>query len=89
MEETVKKDSKKIGLKKFLRSFFGNLHFTKETWFPIFGGLFAIIMFIFIAVMIRFLGFNLQSAFTPIVPQGNALQFDMEGYEKLNLEKHP
>ncbi|MEK7465683.1 MAG: hypothetical protein AAB631_02815 [Patescibacteria group bacterium] len=87
MEENTKKDWKKLGLKELISSLFGKFHFTKQAWFPVLGGLFAILIVLFMAVMIRFLGSGLQNAFTPVIPQASVLKFDTAGYEKLNLGK--
>lgn len=78
-----------MGPKEWFHSIFGKIHFTKQAWFPVLGAVFAILFIIFMAVMIRFLGSNLQNAFTPVIPQGSTLKFDIEGYEKLNLGKSP
>lgn len=89
MDDTTKKDWKKAGLGEMAKMIFSKIHFSRSSLFPSLGFLLVVILIVFMGFMIRFLGDNLQSAFSPVIPHGASLRFDTEGFRKLDLKKLP
>lgn len=89
MEETQTKEHKKTGLGETIKMIFSKIHFSRNALFPSLGFLLVVILVVFMGFMIRFLGDNLQNAFSPVVPHGTSLRFDTEGFQKLDLKKLP
>lgn len=89
MDDTQKKDWKKAGLGELGKMIVLKFHFSRNALFPSLGFLFVIILVLFMGFMIRFLGEHLQNAFSPVIPHGGSIRFDMEGFKKLDLKKLP
>ena len=89
MDDTQKKDWKKAGLGGLIKIMIERVHFSRSALFPSLGFLLVIILILFMGFMIRFLGENLQNAFSPVIPHGASVRFDIEGFKKLDLKKLP
>ncbi len=89
MDDTQKKDWKKAGLGELVKAMIAKIHFSRGALFPSLGFFLVVILVLFMGFMIRFLGENLQNAFSPVIPHGASIRFDMEGFKKLDLKKLP
>lgn len=89
MEDSPKKDWKKAGLGELIKMIFSKIHFSRSALFPLLGFTLMVLLVLFMGFMIRFLGENLQNAFSPVIPHGSSIRFDMEGFKKLDLKKLP
>lgn len=72
---------------KFFVSIIEKFGITKRSIFPALAIVLLAITVWVCSISIDFLGTNLNTAMAPIKTQPVDLKFDIEGFEKLNLEK--